>query len=135
MFAAQFLSKGFGFINESDLPYDYSTSDNLSLDVSELYKKDVAHLSNVYQLDMKADNGPNMIKEAIMRNGIVGISYYTENSGYNSSAGSYYNGRYKGYPEEYKQSNHAVTIVGWDDNFDKSNFNPALPRNYTKALV
>lgn len=61
------------------------------------------------------------IKQAIVDNGIAARSYYhtgayvryvSENNTYSYNSGDRYNGR----------TNHAITIVGWDDDFLSGNF-------------
>ena len=64
-------------------------------------------------------NDTNLIKQAIMNYGSVGIAYlegYGPNY-YNNVDGEYY--RY--YPNN-DGANHAIIIVGWDDNVPKENF-------------
>ena len=57
------------------------------------------------------------IKKAIMKYGAVATSY-NNGFGYNSDRTAYYNG------EKQKQfKGHAVTIIGWDDNYSTDNFN------------
>ena len=59
----------------------------------------------------------NLLKEAIIKYGAVGISYYAEQSTpeYNPATGAQYCNVNKGL-------NHGVTLIGWDDNYSASNF-------------
>ena len=59
----------------------------------------------------------NLLKEAIIKYGAVGISYYAEQSTpeYNPATGAQYGNVNKGI-------NHGVTLIGWDDNYSASNF-------------
>ena len=47
---------------------------------------------------------------------------YSDKSYYNSTYNSFYN-------SNHESSNHAVVVVGWDDNFSKDNFNTPAPGN------
>lgn len=59
------------------------------------------------------------IKQWVMDHGSVYITYYADNGYYlNSSTGAYYTGLSNG-------SNHAVSVIGWNDNYPKSNFKSA----------
>lgn len=70
----------------------------------------------------------NLVKKHIKENGAVFASMYSDiyqlESGGNASQGGYYNPETKAYYNNdfSKNMNHAVTIVGWDDNFKKENF-------------
>ncbi len=139
-FAAQLLSKGFGYVNETVLPYisskgssEFGGSGNLTdeekYNIEHYNDKVVCHLTNLYKVDIGSDTGKNIVKEAIMQNGIVGLSmYYPDSVGpYIRSFGNgeafYYDGVIVKPSKPGTQTNHAVCIVGWDDDFPKSNFN------------
>lgn len=70
---------------------------------------DIPHRKNVQ------DN--NLIKEAILKYGAVEASYYSNHGGLNyndSSHSQYYIGEH--------DPDHSICVVGWDDNYSKSNF-------------
>lgn len=104
-----------GVVNEDDVPYS-SASDVISNGLPDSYAYDYnqAHLRNVYKIS-KYDT--NDVKKAIMKYGAVGCSYRQEANYYNSTYNSYY------YSAGANSTNHAITVVGWDDNFSKDNFN------------
>ncbi len=69
----------------------------------------------------------NLIKQHIQEDGAVEASFYSDiqvdSEGNYSSKGGYYNPETNAYYYDGSKSmNHAVTIVGWDDNYSKTNF-------------
>ena len=60
------------------------------------------------------------VKTAIMRYGAVGTSF-NNGSGYNRNKSAYY----QDYEPSY-YSGHAITIIGWDDNYSVENFDPDM---------
>ncbi len=60
------------------------------------------------------------IKAALQTTGALYTTVYWSNTYYNTSSRAYYYSGTSG-------SNHAVTIVGWDDTYSRNNFNPAAP--------
>ena len=74
----------------------------------------ILHIQNI--LFLKRDNytDNDAIKTAIMKYGAVGTSIYFDNY-YLNNGKDYFT--WALYP-----SNHAVTIVGWDDNYSRDNF-------------
>ena len=123
----QYLTKGIGYIPEDDLQYISSKYDSkfdsngnlkIDIDIDELKKKSVLQLSDMSFCDITSNTGRNIAKEAIMKNGIVGVSYYAE-----SETSKYYNKKYAAYNNDlYTKSNHQVAIVGWNDDFPSSYF-------------
>lgn len=69
----------------------------------------------------------NTIKETLMENGAVEVSYYAEASRPGDEPDFTYlnsseDGTKSQYTYEYKVANHMVSIVGWDDNYSADNF-------------
>lgn len=87
-----------------------------ALPASDCYKSDY-RVKNVYFYNYDVDT----IKQAVMNYGAVAAGIYIDKQYWNSSTASYYCTQAKG--------NHAVTIVGWDDNYSKEKFNHTPGRN------
>ena len=102
-----YLVSWLGPINETDdLTDDKST---LSPVLNSLM-----HVQNVVFLKRETYTDNNAIKEAIMKYGAVATGIYYDD-GYRNGASYYYYG-------STAYGNHAVTIVGWDDNYSKNKF-------------
>jgi C1A family cysteine protease len=105
-----YLARWDGPVSEADDPYgeyDYSSPTGLTV------RK---HLQEAYWLP--DDN--NWIKNAIYAYGAMYGSFYWQSTYYNSSTyGYYYSGT--------SSSNHAITVVGWDDNYSRYNFKNTPP--------
>ena len=104
--AIGYLTSWLGPLNESDDEYDDHSV--LSPLLNSLF-----HIQNIEFLQRSNYTDNNAIKEAIMKYGGVSTGIYW-NSGYKN--GSSY------YCPSVKNENHAVVIVGWDDNYSKDNF-------------
>lgn len=84
-----------------------------------LQYRDAYHVQGYYEFNIKEN--PNVAKQMILEHGMIGVTYYAAGD---SSGGSYYNNNTVAYYYNgTESSNHAVAVVGWDDNFSKSNFN------------
>jgi hypothetical protein len=81
------------------------------------------HVQNVYFLPlMQSATDTGTIKSALMTYGGVYAAFYYDDSYYNSATAAYYDGSTTG-------GNHAVTIVGWDNNYAATNFATTAPGN------
>lgn len=108
--ASKFLSTWSGVAGETAFPYSTSAD---GLDDSMAYVSE-AHLQNARFI---ADSSVNELKEVIYSyRQPVGINYYHEDMYWNKETGAYC------CPEKKGSINHAVTIVGWDDNYSRDNF-------------
>jgi C1A family cysteine protease len=80
----------------------------------------VKHIRNVLFIPEREDPLDNEnIKWALTEYGVVQVSFFWDEDGYNPDT-------YAFYQNQKTTTNHAVAIVGWDDEFDKSNF-PTQP--------
>lgn len=107
------LAAWIGAAAEETAPYG-NAADALAngLDASIAFT-DRMHLQGVYKINMKTDQ--DIAKQMIKEYGAVGISYYEDSKSHNSTYTSYYQ-------STQTSTNHAVMIVGWDDDFPKENF-------------
>ena len=65
-------------------------------------RKDTAYLKNAYEISME---NTSLVKEAIINNGLVGVSYYDDDNYYSATYNSYY-------CPSHPQTNHAVCLIG-----------------------
>ncbi|MBQ0005298.1 MAG: cell wall-binding repeat-containing protein [Clostridiales bacterium] len=96
-----------GLANNSLVPFSQSTT---SVNSSYCYQDELV-LENAEFLYTDADT-----KAAIMRYGAVAADYYHSSSYLGADKKSYYVNTTDYY------NNHAITLVGWDDNYSASNF-------------
>ena len=82
------------------------------------------HLQDVIWIPARGGDLDNdNIKQAVMTYGGVNMGMKWYDTAYNAATNSYY---YNGAGDE---GGHAVLIVGWDDNYDKTNFGTQPPGN------
>ena len=124
------------YYENSQYPYSsYGTPGivNKSFTESEYYElrnSGAAKLSGMYVADINQNNSNDQLKELILTYGAASLSYcdttnYGRTDGKFGDDGSSY---YYYCPEEYT-SNHAVTVVGWDDSISASAFKTAPAGN------
>lgn len=104
-----YLASWLGPVNATLDPFDDKGTLSPLLD-SEM------HIQNIYVLPARTSYTDNdAIKEAILKYGGLYASYYHSAGYLNSRTNGYY------YPS-LNGGNHAITVVGWDDNYSRSNF-------------
>lgn len=124
--AAHTLAAGIGFASESVADYDElvcaaNNGGDTTLNPSLRYQCEY-YIGNVYYYDLPTQ--ANDVKNAILTYGAVATSYYSSSSSnyFNSANSAFYCN--KNYSET-----HAVTIVGWDDDYPKTNFSTTPSNN------
>ncbi len=111
--ASAYLLRWSGPILEADDPYnDIDVSD------SPAGLSPRKHVQNIYELTGDFTE----LKQAIMSHGVVKVSMFWDDAAYNSTNKSFYY-------QNPTSTNHAVSVVGWDDNYSASNFNVTAPGN------
>ncbi len=111
------LSAGIGFVSEESAPYETLLKvPTAELEYGSMYDCEY-RINNVILLDIS--NDPEAVKAAIYEYGAVAANYYSNTDYLNMSANATY-AQYCG--DSSKTADHAVTIVGWDDNYSRSNF-------------
>lgn len=105
-----YLARWDGPINETDDPYDINSCTSASGFALRKHIQDVLFLP-----DRASSLDNDTIKNAVMTYGAVYVVFSWSSSYYNSSTYGYY-------CSSVQEHNHAVCIVGWDDNYSKSNF-------------
>ena len=123
-----YLTRWSGPVNETDDPYGYPGNSPAGLPVRK-------HVQQVQMIPGKLTPTDNdEIKQAIMNSGGVMVSFYWDETArsatdpepfeFNEQTNTYL---YTG--DTSAPNNHAVTIVGWDDNFEKSKFSTVPSAN------
>lgn len=82
-----------------------------------MYAYNEAYVTDAYKIDFST---PDLVKEYIIRFGAGTAEHANPDEYYNEETGAYYCG-------EGSWPNHAVAVVGWDDNYPRENFNTNGP--------
>lgn len=110
-----YLARWNGPVSETDDPYDSH---------SRVSPTDLPSIKRIPEIAfLPARSGPednDLIKWALMNNGVVTSVICFSNDYYDASNCTFY---YGGSNSE----NHMIGIVGWDDSFDRNKFTPAAP--------
>jgi len=110
MMSTAYLARWSGPINETDDPYNPTSG------VSPTGLSPVLHVQDVMYLPPRASATDNdIIKQAVMNYGAVYVDFYWDNACFNAATNAFYN-------NSTTSTNHAVCIVGWNDNYASSNF-------------
>ena len=123
-------------------PFCYAYGDDWSIDESLRYAQSF-RLKSTYQLPSPAEVSSHFkasaigaMKEQLMNNRALEIGFCADNSQPVSSDGEaeetqYISDKWAHYTyDEDAQANHAVAVIGWDDNYPKENFTHSIPTSY-----
>ena len=102
-----------------EVQYPYPNDKNIPEGYSRNSAQDsIAILKRCSFYPAKANDAETrqIVKNLILENGCVSWSYFNDNKFLNYSTGAYYN-------DERTGTNHAIIVVGWDDDYAKENFN------------
>lgn len=93
---------------------------------ADIYGNDAFHLQNCYVVN---STDAEAMKQLIMQNGALGLSYYgtlasnAASAKYDSmKAGKFTGDEGSYYCYDQTGTNHAVQVIGWDDNYSAANF-------------
>ncbi len=111
------MMEGIGIVSEEVMPYDTDPASFSPAD-EYAYGHNEYQLKGAYAININDRAG---IKSAIRDHGGVAVSFYTDDRYYNPTGNAFYCNLSSAEP------NHAVMIVGWDDNFSRTKFK-AKPR-------
>ena len=116
-YAAMKLMNWHGGAAESEYPY--ITATDVPDLAAETAQDDIAHIENCFWISTAGNNNSaetiQAVKTMIQQYGCVVWSYYHNNSYLNYNTSAYYN-------NVNTSTNHAIMVVGWDDNYSKENF-------------
>lgn len=128
--------------DEDGNPYCYSYEDDWSIPEEFRFVQSF-RLKASYQLPSPAKVSAHFkasaigaMKEQLMNNRALEIGFCADSSrpvsaGGNSEKTQYISSKWAHYTyDENAKPNHAVTIVGWDDNYAKENFTHSIPASY-----
>lgn len=113
------LSKYYDAANNAAIICAYENVLNKHEEIHDTYQNDRPVFVTECEMFPKVETEEerNKLKKLIMENGIIDISYYSSNG-----APCVNDKKYAYFCAEKKSANHEVAVVGWDDNYDKSNF-------------
>ena len=131
--ALAYLTNGSGAVNEEEMPFE---NNNDLIDINNIKNKKIS--SEVYDTvwfsSDESSDAKTQIKQHIKKYGSIAAQVYGAqlvNEYYNNKTAALYCDNKDKCP-----INHAVSIVGWDDNFSVDNFNEAhRPKNNGAWIV
>ena len=123
MMSAGYFVSWQGPKTEEEVPY-YGTGNNTPPDNMDAAKTVFAATSIMY-----VNNDIDSVKNAVYHYGGVATSY-NNGSGYNNNKACYYQSNAAS-----RFSGHAITIIGWDDNYSRENFKESDRPEYDGAWL
>lgn len=116
------VANWYGLVDEETAPYTSITStEDVVLSDGVAYAEDVVHLENAYWISMQ---DKDTVKKLIKEYGACATSYCSEDIYYNTGNASSWNqsSEVAVFCPNNVETNHGITIVGWDDTYSVDNF-------------
>ena len=116
-----------GLTEEARAPYTTVLKNpNATLPNTVAYGQDAYHLENSYWVSMK---DRTIVKQLIQEYGACGSSYYSANEYYSTGMQNSLETSepVAVYCPHKNDTNHAITIIGWDDTYSRENFGEHKP--------
>lgn len=115
--ASSALAAGMGAQLEQDAPIGrWSSGYSEYLRFMSRYR--MKHSNQIWDIETGSES---LIQTWLMENGAVSASYYSEDDYFeNDTSVAYYQKEY-----DTNDADHAILIVGWDDNYARTNFRPS----------
>lgn len=115
---ASFFLSTVGVQEEQYLPYQGYITDHSEY---QRYASAYRMTGSEMIMNVRTKSDRNIIKSRILENGSIYVAFHSNSLNYydNGTSYAYYQSDYT-----YYGANHAVLLVGWDDNYPKENFNP-----------
>ena len=117
---------------ESDYPFEKTANLDPDLDIEAVQQQSAYHMKNSYYIEYDPEssdfeNQLRQVKEIVHNGHAVAMNYYNASAHYSGIKGNqnFYNplGNTQG------TNYHAITIVGWDDNYSADNFKTVPDRD------
>lgn len=127
---ASFFLSTVGIQEEAYLPYQGCSGFD-----SEYQRKQTAYrmTGSETMLSVQTDSERKTIKKRMMQNGGIYVAFHSSGANYYDNGTTY---AYYQSDSSYYNANHAVLLIGWDDNYAKENFDPKeQPKNNGAWLV
>lgn len=113
------MSRGIGVCKEEDAPFN-TVLKKLDKDKTAVLNDEKCYQENDYVLDsakITKASDKDSVKQLVMENGAGTIAYYSDWRCYDYNYFSFYNPDASG-----SETNHLVSVVGWDDDYPKEKF-------------
>ena len=140
-----------GTVDEASDPYITAKIGERDLDISRIKEKTYQVRNILFLTGRRDEESFSMIKQAVQVYGGVGASIYWQgqttaedgeskqyffNDEHDAYCYDYTKDNNEGHPTDSGGTNHAIEIVGWDDNYPRENFNAITrPQNNGAWLI
>ena len=114
-FAAQSLMRRNGFVRDAGAVAYKKAKRVLKYGLDGKYAAGVDALCLKNAMMVNLWQNPKLVKQAILANGAVGITFHYQKRYMNRRTNAYFNGRKASF-------NHVAVVVGWDDSYPAENF-------------